>query len=476
MKNITRRQALGSALLAGLLTNSKAKAENTPHNHHKHHHHQHDQAQQKSTPPPPAIDHESRYKTPQSNAFYPRTVDPNGTYPPGEPGKDYTPVLTPDSSTLPFKISGDVKIFHLTAEEVNHEFAPGLKAKLWGYNGQVHGPMIEAVEGDKVRIYVTNNLKVPTTIHWHGVILPMGQDGVAGITQRPIQPGETFKYEWTFTQHGTLMYHSHKDGMVQKGMGLMGLLIVHPRQAIEPRPDKDFALLLSEWDIKPGTHRPDTSVPVGFNTLTINARAFPGTSPLEVNTGERTRVRIGNLSAMSHHAIHLHGHSFQITETDGGVIPKAARWPETTVLVATGQTRTIEFSADNPGDWAFHCHMSHHTMNQMGHGLPNMLGVNATTINKDIRQLVPGFMVMGEAGMGDMGKHVHHMPTPENAIPMVGLEGPYGYVSMGGMFTLLKVRDKKTNKETKSQWYNPPKGTMVQPASAAEMAKDGIKT
>ena len=470
MTKITRRQALGTALFASLFANQSAKAEtNAPHDHHKHHNHH----PAKATNTPPETDANATYKTPQANAFYPRTVDPNGTYTPGEPGKDYTPVLTPDSSTLPFKIRDGVKIFHLTAEEVLHEFSPGLKARCWGYNGQVHGPVIEAVEGDKVRIYVTNKLKVPTSIHWHGVILPMGQDGVSGLTQRPIQPGETFKYEWTFTQHGALMYHSHKDGMVQKGMGMMGMMIIHPRKAVEPPPDKDFVLLLSEWDIKPGAYRPDTSVPVGFNTLTINARAFPGTTPLKVNTGDKTRVRIGNLSAMSHHAIHLHGHSFQITETDGGVIPQQARWPETTVLVATGQTRTIEFVADNPGDWAFHCHMSHHTMNQMGHGIPNMLGVKAEGVTKDLRQLVPEFMAMGTDGMGDMGKHVKHMATPQNAIPMVGIDGPYDYISMGGMFTLLKVRDKE---KKKTKWYSPPKSTSVQPANPTEMAKDGIKT
>ncbi len=464
---LTRREALFSALFAGLFSAKKARA-GEAHPHHDHH----DMHGEHKTDMPVLSD--DVYQTPTSNPYYPRTVDPLGTYPPGEPGKDYLPVSVPDGSTAPFKIKDGVKIYHLTAQEVMHEFSPGLKAHCWGYNGQVHGPVIEAVEGDRVRIYVTNKLKVPTSVHWHGVILPMGQDGVSGLTQRPIQPGETFKYEWTFTQHGTLMYHSHKDGMVQKGMGMMGLIIVHPRRPQEPRPDRDFAMLLSEWDIKPGTYRPDTSVPVGFNTLTINARVFPGTSALVVQTGERVRIRIGNLSAMSHHAIHLHGHTFQISETDGGVIPPAARWPETTVLVATGQTRNIEFIADNPGDWAMHCHMSHHTMNQMGHGIPNMLGVKTDTIDPSLRQLVPEFMAMGTHGMGDMGKHVKHMPTPDNAIPMVGLEGPYDYISMGGMFTVLKVRNQL--KDTKDQgWYNPPKGTRVALASANELKRDGIK-
>ncbi len=466
---LTRREALGGTLIASLLTSQKAKAEGGEHKH------QHDHSKmQETVKKTPATDvTDKSYITPTKNPYYPRTVDPLGTYPPGEPFKDYTPVIAPDSATLPFKIRDGVKIFHLIAEEVDHEFAPGLKARCWGYNGKVHGPIIEAVEGDRVRVYVTNNLKVATTVHWHGVILPFGQDGVSGLTQRPINPGETYQYDWTFTQHGTLMYHSHKDGMVQKGMGLMGLIIVHPRKPETPAPDKDFALLLSEWDVKPGTFRPDTSVPVGFNTLTINARAFPGTSPLVVKTGDRVRIRIGNLSAMSHHSIHLHGHSFQITETDGGIIPKAARWPETTVIVATGQTRNIEFIADNPGDWAMHCHMSHHTMNQMGHGIPNMLGVKAEGLSRELRRYVPEFMAMGTDGMGDMGKHVKHMATPENAIPMVGMEGQYDYISMGGMFTVLKVRDQLSDNKDPG-WYTPPANTMAKVADPSDLLRDGI--
>src|SRR5450755_4790099 len=178
--------------------------------------------------------------------------------PPGEPGKHYTPVVTPNGVTLDFKLVDGVKVFHLVAEEVEHEFAPGLTAKCWGYNGRVHGPTIEAVEGDRVRIYVSKRLREPTTVHWHGVFLPNGMDGVGGITQPLIQPGETFKYEWTFRQHGTFMYHPHHDEMTQMALGLLGLIVVHPRNVQEDaRLDRDFAILLSEWRIKPGTSRPD---------------------------------------------------------------------------------------------------------------------------------------------------------------------------------------------------------------------------
>jgi len=109
-------------------------------------------------------------------------VDPKPTLPPGEAGKDYTPVITPNNISLPWKVVDGVKVYHLVAEEVDHEFAPGMKVKLWGFNGHAHGPTIEAVEGDRVRIYVTNNLPEATSVHWHGILLPNGMDGVAGLT------------------------------------------------------------------------------------------------------------------------------------------------------------------------------------------------------------------------------------------------------------------------------------------------------
>src|SRR6201984_2082659 len=165
-------------------------------------------------------------------------------YPPGEPGEDYAPVITPNGSTLPFKVVGGVKVFHLIAEEVDHEFAPGLRALCWGFNGQVHGPTIEAVEEDRGRIYVTNKLPENTTIHWHGLLVPSGMDGVAGLSQKNIEPGETYKYEFQLRQHGTYMYHSHSDDMVQEGLGMMGLFVIHPRNPAGPRPDRDFAFML----------------------------------------------------------------------------------------------------------------------------------------------------------------------------------------------------------------------------------------
>lgn len=392
---------------------------------------------------------------------------------PGQPGRDYTPTLTPGGATLPFKVVDGVKIFHLVAQEVDHEFAPGLKARCWGYNGRVHGPTLEAVEGDRVRVYVTNELPAPTTVHWHGVFLPNGMDGVGGLTQRAIRPGETFKYEWTFRQHGTFMYHSHHDEMTQMALGLMGMIVVHPRRpSAGYRVDRDFVLLLSEWHIKPGTSRPDPNQMSDFNLLTMNAKAFPGTAPLVCKTGDRVRIRFGNLSAMDHHPIHLHGHYFKVVATDGGQIPLSAQLPESTLLVPTGSTRDVEFVADAPGDWPLHCHMTHHVMNQMGHGTPNMIGAKPEKLDRRTRPLLPGYMTMGQTGMGDMGDM--GMRMPENSIPMVGARGPFDYITMGGMFTILKVRDGLSDTSRDPGWYVHPPGTVADLASAEDLRRDGI--
>jgi FtsP/CotA-like multicopper oxidase with cupredoxin domain len=392
-------------------------------------------------------------------------------YPPGEPGKDYTPVFTPNGVSLPFKVVDGVKVYHLIAEEIVHEVAPGLVVNAWGYNGRTTGPTIEAVQGDRVRIYVTNRLAVPTSVHWHAIILPNGMDGVASITQPAIPPGATYVYEFIFPDAGTFMYHPHYESMTEEGMGMTGMLIVHPRNP-KKRPDRDFALMLHEWSIEGGSMRPNPFEMTDFNVLTINGRAAPGTYPLVAQLGDNVRIRIGNLSAMDHHPIHLHGYAFKVTETDGGPIPESAQWPETTVLVHVGSTRTIEFHADNPGDWIMHCHMTHHTMNQMGHDLPNMIGVETGDLDKKIQKILPDYMTMGQHGMA--GMEDMRMPVPENSIPMLGVNGQYGGTVMGSMFTMLKVRE-KTNGYEDPGWYEHPDGTVSYPASSEQLRRDGIR-
>jgi FtsP/CotA-like multicopper oxidase with cupredoxin domain len=362
-------------------------------------------------------------------------------------------VVTPNGASLPWRMDGNVKVFHLVAEPVKREFAPGMIVDAWGYNGLTPGPTIEAFEGDRVRVLVTNKLPERTSVHWHGVLLPNGMDGVAGLNQPHIEPGETYQYEFTLRQHGTLMYHPHSDEMVQMALGMMGLFIVHPRAP--ENIDRDFAIMLHEWFIEPGTSRPNPAVMTDFNLFTFNSRIWPGTDPLVVKTGDRVRVRFGNLS-MDSHPIHLHGYQFQIAATDGGRIPPAGRWPATTVNVPVGATFDIEFVADAPGDWAFHCHKSHHTMNAMSHDLPNMIGVNQAKVEEKVRTLLPGYMAMGKNGMGDMME----MGRPKNTVPMMTGTGPFGPIEMGGMFTVLKVRDGLKSYEDPG-WYKHPEGTVA---------------
>ena len=374
-------------------------------------------------------------------------------------GPHYNPVVTLNGWSLPWRMNNGWKEFHLLAEPVRRQLAPGMTANLWGYNGQSPGPTIECVEGDKVRIFVTNKLPEHTTIHWHGILLPNGMDGVGGLTQPQIAVGKTYVYEFQMKHSGTFMYHPHADEMVQMAMGMMGSLVVHPRDPNFNRVDRDFAFILAAYDIEPGAATPKVAEMTDFNIWSWNSRIFPGIDSLNVRQGDKVRIRIGNLT-MTNHPIHVHGHEFQVTGTDGGPVPAAARWPEVTTDVAVGQMRQIEFVADEEGDWAFHCHKSHHTMNAMGHDVPTMIGVDHKDMVRKITKLVPDYMVMGERGMADMTEM--EMPIPENTIPMMTGEGPFGSVEMGGMFSVLKVRkNQKAGDYRNPGWFKHPKGTVA---------------
>jgi FtsP/CotA-like multicopper oxidase with cupredoxin domain len=382
------------------------------------------------------------------------------TVPPPPPpnGRPFNPVVTLNGWSLPWRMKDGVKEFHLVAEPVVREIAPGMKANLWGYNGQSPGPTIEVVEGDRVRIFVTNKLPEVTSIHWHGQFLPNGMDGVAGLNQPAIAPGKTYVYEFVARYAGTFMYHPHADEMAQIGMGMMGFWVTHPKDPRQHAVDRDFVFLLNAYDIDPGSYTPDVNEMTDFNIWTINSRVFPGTDPMVVRKDDRVRIRMGNLS-MTNHPFHIHGHRFEITGTDGGWIPPAARWPEVTVDIGVGQMRAIEFVADAPGDWAFHCHKSHHTMNAMGHEVPNLIGVDHRGVARQINDLVPGYMVMGDKG-GSMGSM--KMPLPENTLPMMDGTGPFGPIEMGGMFTMIKVREGLARGDYRDPgWYRHPAGTVA---------------
>ncbi|MEC5207802.1 multicopper oxidase family protein [Vogesella urethralis] len=376
-------------------------------------------------------------------------------------GRPYNPVVTLNGWTLPWRMNNGVKEFHLVAEPVEREMAPGFTAQLWGYNGQSPGPTIEVVEGDRVRIFVTNKLPEHTSIHWHGQRLPSGMDGVSGLTQRSIKPGKTFVYEFMARRPGTFMYHPHADEMVQMAMGMHGFWVTHPKgkHPLIDEVDRDFCFLLNAFDVEPGSKTPKVNTMTDFNIWAWNSRIFPGIDSLNVRLNDKVRIRVGNLT-MTNHPIHLHGHEFLVTGTDGGPTPKSTRWHEVTTDVAVGQMRQLEFIADEEGDWAIHCHKSHHTMNAMGHDVPTMIGVDHRGLVQKIQKVAPDYMLMGERGMADMGEM--EMPIPDNTAPMMTGQGPFGPLEMGGMFSVLKVRkDQPAGNYKDPGWYQHPAGTVA---------------
>lgn len=401
-----------------------------------------------------------------------------GPWVPPEMAVPYQPVVTLNGWTLPYRLNEGVKEFHLVAEPVVREMVPGFHVNMWGYNGQSPGPTIEVVEGDRVRLFVTNRLPEATSVHWHGQRLPNGMDGVSGMNQRPIGAGKTFVYEFIAKRAGTFMYHPHADETTQMSMGMMGFWVTHPRHTSADilKVDRDYCFLLNAFNVEPGSKTPNINTMLDFNIWAFNSTVYPTLSPLVATQGDRVRVRVGNLT-MTNHPIHVHGIEFEVTGTDGGPVPATARWPEVTTDVAVGQMRQIEFMADEPGDWALHCHKSHHTMGAMGHDVSTMIGLNHEGLVGRIQKLVPDYMVMGERGMYDMKEM--QMPLPLNTFPMMAGTGPYGPIGMGGMFTVLKVRqDLPAGDYSDPGWYQQPpdtqayewKGQLPEPTRSATVA------
>lgn len=288
--------------------------------------------------------------------------------------------------SLGYSLDNGVKVFHLIAQPIEHiivnenksELAhlippkneTGLKKrhhrpiykkiKCWGYNGTTPGPTIEVNEGDRVRIILKNELPEPTSIHWHGIELPNDQDGATPETAHPVMPGETFTYEFTLYQSGTLMYHSGFNPMKQDHMGLNGMFIVHPKK-YKYKIDKQFAIMLQQWAILPGSPYLDL-ITMNFNWFTFNGFAAQNIPVMTVNQGERVRIRFANL-IMDSHPIHLHGYIWNVVGTEGGPIQESAQVKGSTILVAAGTSRDVEFVAWNPGLWRIHCHKLHHIVN-----------------------------------------------------------------------------------------------------------------
>jgi FtsP/CotA-like multicopper oxidase with cupredoxin domain len=253
------------------------------------------------------------------------------------------------------------------------------------------------------------------------------------------------------------MYHPHADETTQMALGMMGFWVTHFKDPKLMPVDRDYVFLLNAYDISPGSYTPKVSTMLDFNVWTFNSRAFPGTAPMVARLGERVRIRVGNLT-MTNHPIHLHGHEFVVAGTDGGWTSPGSRWPEVTTDIAVGQMRAVEFTAAAAGDWAFHCHKSHHTMNGMSHTVPNTVGAAQDALAEQIASLVPGYMNIG----GAMNNMHMNMPLPENTLPMMMGSGPYGDIDMGGMFTVMKIRaDLATGDYRDPGWYTAPRGSVA---------------
>jgi FtsP/CotA-like multicopper oxidase with cupredoxin domain len=315
------------------------------------------------------------------------------------------PMMTPDVPDLPHHLDGAVKVFRLTAEPVRRKIAPFKTIDAWGYNGTCPGPTIQIQQGDRIRIIFENRLPESTSIHWHGLEIPIEQDGAPWISQKPVPPGGTFTYEFTVHQEGTFFYHAH--GAMQEMIGQIGLLIAHPAIPYKPRVDHDFGVILQEWAVLPSNTVPNTAN-MEFNWLTFNGRSAPAITPMVVRQGSRVRIRIVNIG-MDHHPIHLHGHQFVMTGTEGGRAPESTWYPMNTILVGVAQARVVEFDAKYPGDWMLHCHLPHHMMNNM----MDLLGDRQieTADQADLKALSQMQTLANTVGF----EHVHHSPIAENA-------------------------------------------------------------
>ena len=264
---------------------------------------------------------------------------------------------------LEYRVEDGVKVFELTTKAVQWMILEGVTITAFTYNGTVPGPMIRVTEGDRVRVIVRNELPVPTTIHWHGVEVPNAMDGVPGVTQDPIQPGETFTYGFTAKPAGTFMYHSHYESDRQVVAGLYAPFIIDPKEAEANPPAVDKVLMISEWLVRGG--QTFAAMPMSGmepNYFTINGKAFPDTEMITVKKGERVRLRIIAIGQFIH-PMHLHGVPFKIIATDGHAVPEAAQLTKDTVNVAPGERYDIEFVATETGQWMLHCHIPHHTTN-----------------------------------------------------------------------------------------------------------------
>jgi len=322
----------------------------------------------------------------------------------------FLPMVTPDVADLPHETDGGVKVFHLVGEPVKRKIAPFKTIDVWGYNGSCPGPTIQVQQGDRVRVVFENRLPESTSLHWHGLEIPIEQDGVPYISQKPVAPGEKYVYEFTVHQEGTFFYHAHSA--MQEMMGQIGFFVAHPQKDYRPRVDHDYGLILQEWAVLPSNTIPNTAA-MEFNWLTFNGVSAPMTTPLLARLGSRVRLRILNLG-MDHHPVHLHGHQFVVTGTEGGRAPESTWYPMNTVLVGVAQARAVEFEAKYPGAWMIHCHLPHHMMNSM------MDLLRDRQIETADQTDVKAMSQMESLAKSVPFEHVHHAPIAQDAEKVPG--------------------------------------------------------
>jgi manganese oxidase len=275
------------------------------------------------------------------------------------------------------RLEGGVKVFELDTSMIRWNILPGVQVAAYAFNRQLPGPRIRITEGDHVRMIVTNNLPEATTVHWHGLILPNAMDGPGEITQPPIEPGQSYTYEFVARQRGTFFYHTHHHVDRQQALGLYGALIIDPRSALGPRGalgprdptgapayDQEVLIQLQEWLFRDDYTYPSMPMEGAMpNYFTINGKAYPATETVNLRVGERLLVRFIGSSSAFIHPMHIHGGPFRIVETDGYPVPEGAQWVKDTVNVGPGERYDVIWEAREPGKWLLHCHINHHTTN-----------------------------------------------------------------------------------------------------------------
>lgn len=281
------------------------------------------------------------------------------------------------------QMDGAVKVFTLETSVIKWNILPYEQVMAYAYNQQVPGPRIRVTEGDRVRIIVKNNLPEATTVHWHGLVLPNNMDGPAEITQDPIEPGQSFTYEFTTQQHGTYFYHTHKEPDRQQALGLYGALIIDPKEEpAQPAYDLEYTIQLQEWLEREGYTFPAMLMEGALpNFFTINGKAYPSTDIINMKVGQKLLLRFIGSNNNFVHPMHVHGGPFEVVSRDGETVQPSARYLADTINVGPGQRYDVIWTALEPGKWLLHCHIPHHTTNdnveeEGGGGLTMVINVS----------------------------------------------------------------------------------------------------